>query len=86
MGENSGQRAVKVYSAVAAKYSTSKYSAPIGDALSAYQNPIFTFVLDFLHEDHWHRSLAGFLIWRPLPGVVGLQFDDVVEGMPMSYL
>jgi hypothetical protein len=33
MGENSEQRAVNVYSVVAAKYSAPKYSAPVGDAL-----------------------------------------------------
>jgi hypothetical protein len=33
MGENSGQRAVNVYSAFAATYTALKYSAAVGDAL-----------------------------------------------------
>jgi hypothetical protein len=34
MGENSGQRAINVYSAVAAIYTAPKYSAAVGDALT----------------------------------------------------
>jgi hypothetical protein len=34
VGENSGQRAVNVYSAVAMIYTTPKYSAAVGDALT----------------------------------------------------
>jgi hypothetical protein len=33
MGENSGQRAKNVYSAIETTYSAPKYSAPVGDAL-----------------------------------------------------
>jgi hypothetical protein len=37
VGENSGQRAVKVYSTVVATYNAPKYSAPIGDAFKGQE-------------------------------------------------